>query len=64
MGLKISLKEIVAFLKPRICFTPFNSSPKNKIIFEEISSSVKIRNFVLVSNYKTKLAWKNDGGGE
>lgn len=48
MGIKISLREIVAFLKPRIWFTPFNSSQKKKITSEEISSHVKIRNFVWV----------------
>ena len=46
MGLKIPLKEIVAFLKPRIWLTLFNSSQKKQKTFEEISSSVKIRNFV------------------
>ena len=55
MGLKISLKEIVAFSKPRIWFTPFNSSQKKKITSEKISSNVKIRNFVWVSKYITHV---------
>ena len=55
MDLKISLKETVAFSKPRISFTPFNSSQKKNITSEEISSSVKIRNFIWVSKYITHV---------